>query len=134
MMWGGRDIKDCYFRLGMPEELVRALLGYYREVECRFAIGNTLGQVFRKTSGVFQGDPFSMLLILGLTAVWAEAAHRCGCVPHGYVDDLTPTAAGEEAGERLLAAAADDDVHGRFLVVVVVRESVGLAPAQRLSR
>ena len=68
-----------------------------------------MGQVFRKTSGVFQGDPFSMLLILGLTAVWAEAAHRCGCVPHGYVDDLTPTAEGPTAGERLIACAARTD-------------------------
>ena len=46
-----------------------------------------------------------MMLIPGLTAVWAEATERCGCTPHGYVDDLTPTAEGPEAGDRLLACA-----------------------------
>ena len=77
------QVFDLFEHLGLPLPLARALRGFYREVECRFALGTTLGEVFRKTSGLFQGDPFSMMLILGLTAVWAEAAERCGCTPHG---------------------------------------------------
>ena len=100
---------SLFEHLGMPPEVLRALRGFYREVECRFALGEVLGRWFRKTSGLFQGDPFAMLLILGLTAVLALAILRCGCTPHGYVDDLTPTAQGPEAGTRLLPAASRTD-------------------------
>ena len=60
------QVFDLFEHLGLPLPLARALRGFYREVECRFAIGTTLGAVFRKTSGVFQGVP-----------VWLCAARIC---------------------------------------------------------
>ena len=64
---------DLFAHLGLPETMVRPLRGFYREVECRFAMGTTLGKRFRKTAGVFQGDPMSMIKVVGLTAVLAVA-------------------------------------------------------------
>merc|ERR1712138_140843 len=79
---------------GMPKPIVKALRGFYSGIKCVFAHGGVVGEWFRKTAGLFQGCPWSMLAMSNMTTVWAHLVDRQQVQPMGYVDDLNLIAKG----------------------------------------
>jgi len=98
---GTLDLEKCYDSaprklavevaryMGVPDQVLRAIEGFYAQLQLQFRLENTVGDRFPGEGGGFlQGCALSSLLLMGLTVPWARhVEHKAACQPSVYVDD-----------------------------------------------
>eukprot|EP01063_Lacrimia_lanifica_P009520 TRINITY_DN164_c3_g1_i2.p1 TRINITY_DN164_c3_g1~~TRINITY_DN164_c3_g1_i2.p1 ORF type:complete len:1828 (+),score=137.10 TRINITY_DN164_c3_g1_i2:784-6267(+) len=78
--------------LGMPETVRRPLMGVYDQLRRRYRVPGGVGEEFRASAGIVQGDALSVLLINLLLAVWSEDVQLQELTrkaPQLYADDIS---------------------------------------------
>ena len=77
--------------LGMSERILEPLSCMYANLQRRFKIRGYLGEPFRASNGVMQGDPLSVILLNALFSVLLTALSEAApdLDDQSYVDDIT---------------------------------------------
>ncbi len=82
--------------MGMPPDMIEAEARFYQQLQCRFKVGKSVSNLWKRSRGYVQGASYSIEAALALMSVWTRAVEgETRAETGGFLNDCNILSHGE---------------------------------------